>query len=186
MPSGETAGPSRLQCKYQNCTNPSCPFRHEDAQGNSIPPPALTAAKLAREQEAQRQASQTSDNDGEDGDVEVVMNSKGLMDGALDDSRPTVQCRYAERCTRRECLRDTLHSQLTNSRLQVCPPALETAAQEQVQGSICQAERRGSCQWRRRRYGLCQQEVWRGGGRSGGGTQAQRRGGELRFGWSVL
>lgn len=44
----------------------------------------------------------TAGSDNEDGDVEVVMSSKGLMDGALDDSRKDMPCRYGERCTRRE------------------------------------------------------------------------------------
>ena len=41
------AGPSQLPCKYQNCNNPSCPFLHTDAEGNAIPPPALTDPSLA-------------------------------------------------------------------------------------------------------------------------------------------
>lgn len=31
------------------------------------------------------------------------MTSKSLLDGPLDDSKPTVACRFGERCTRREC-----------------------------------------------------------------------------------
>lgn len=111
---GEQAGPSRLLCKYQNCTNPSCPFRHEDENGNPIPPPALTAAKAAKDAakstptpKAQAPIPQPhaagSDNEDGDGDVEVVMSSRGLMDGALDDSRPDKPCRYGERCTRPDC-----------------------------------------------------------------------------------
>ncbi|WWD17198.1 hypothetical protein CI109_101636 [Kwoniella shandongensis] len=96
---GETAGPSRLLCKYQNCTNPSCPFRHEDASGNPIPPPALTASKTAKK--AVDLPAHSSDN--EDGEMEVVMSSKGLMDGALEDTRKEVSCRYGERCTRADC-----------------------------------------------------------------------------------
>ncbi|WVR06954.1 hypothetical protein IAU60_003990 [Kwoniella sp. DSM 27419] len=95
---GETAGPSRLLCKYQNCTNPSCPFRHQDAEGNPIPPPALTAAKAKA---AKPPPAPSSDN--EDGEFEVVMSHKGLMDGALEDSRKEVACRYGERCTRADC-----------------------------------------------------------------------------------
>ncbi|KAK8864495.1 hypothetical protein IAR55_001745 [Kwoniella newhampshirensis] len=96
---GETAGPSRLLCKYQNCSNPSCPFRHEDANGNPIPPPALTASKTAKK--AVEVPAASSDN--EDGEMEVVMSSKGLMDGALEDTRKEVNCRYGERCTRADC-----------------------------------------------------------------------------------
>jgi hypothetical protein len=36
-----------LPCKYQNCTNPSCPFLHTDAAGKVIPPPALTDPSIA-------------------------------------------------------------------------------------------------------------------------------------------
>ncbi|WWC89218.1 uncharacterized protein L201_004136 [Kwoniella dendrophila CBS 6074] len=103
---GDSAGPSRLLCKYQNCTNPSCPFRHEDEEGNPIPPPALTASKTTKPKIAPVPAvapsSDNEDNDG-DGDVEVVMTHKGLMDGALDDTRKEVSCRYGERCTRPDC-----------------------------------------------------------------------------------
>jgi len=107
---GDTAGPSRLLCKYQNCTNTACPFRHEDADGNPIPPPALAAAKAAKDKATSKAAAAAeaaaaagaAGSDNEDGDVEVVMSSKGLMDGALDDTRKDVPCRYAERCTRRE------------------------------------------------------------------------------------
>ncbi|OCF74525.1 hypothetical protein I204_04901 [Kwoniella mangroviensis CBS 8886] len=104
---GDSAGPSRLLCKYQNCTNPSCPFRHEDENGNSIPPPALTAAKAAPKPRTApvpvpAASSDNEDNDG-DGDVEVVMSHKGLMDGALDDTKKEVSCRYGERCTRPDC-----------------------------------------------------------------------------------
>nr|XP_019011077.1 uncharacterized protein I206_04385 [Kwoniella pini CBS 10737]OCF49858.1 hypothetical protein I206_04385 [Kwoniella pini CBS 10737] len=103
---GDSAGPSRLLCKYQNCTNPSCPFRHEDENGNPIPPPALTASKTSKPKiQPVSVAAPSSDNedDGGDGDVEVVMSHKGLMDGALDDTKKEVSCRYAERCTRPDC-----------------------------------------------------------------------------------
>nr|XP_018262867.1 uncharacterized protein I303_04352 [Kwoniella dejecticola CBS 10117]OBR85025.1 hypothetical protein I303_04352 [Kwoniella dejecticola CBS 10117] len=103
---GDSAGPSRLLCKYQNCTNPSCPFRHEDENGNSIPPPALTASKAPKPKiQPVPAAAPSSDNedDGGDGDVEVVMSHKGLMDGALDDTKKEVSCRYGERCTRLDC-----------------------------------------------------------------------------------
>nr|XP_019046434.1 hypothetical protein I302_05183 [Kwoniella bestiolae CBS 10118]OCF25364.1 hypothetical protein I302_05183 [Kwoniella bestiolae CBS 10118] len=103
---GESAGPSRLLCKYQNCTNPSCPFRHEDENGNPIPPPALTASKAPKPKIAPvpvPSASSDNEDDGGDGDVEVVMSHKGLMDGALDDTKKEVSCRYGERCTRPDC-----------------------------------------------------------------------------------
>lgn len=91
-----------MLCKYQNCTNPSCQFRHEDAQGNAIPPPALTAAKLAKSNPPPPVDTSMSDN--EDNDVEVVMTSKSLMDGPLDEKTGEKMCRYGERCTRGESL----------------------------------------------------------------------------------
>jgi hypothetical protein len=42
----EATGPSKVLCRFPECTNPNCQFRHEDAEGNVIPPPALTR-KLA-------------------------------------------------------------------------------------------------------------------------------------------
>jgi hypothetical protein len=91
-----------MLCKYQNCTNPSCQFRHEDADGNPIPPPALTAAKQAKPGKPSAPATNTDNtmSDNEDGDVEVVMSSKGLMDGPLDEKAGERACRYGERCTR--------------------------------------------------------------------------------------
>jgi hypothetical protein len=97
-----------LLCKYLNCTNPACAFRHEDSQGNPIPPPALTAAKAAKEAIVAKSpaavntgSSVNAGSDNEDGDFEVVMSSKGLMDGPLDDkSGSEKSCRYGERCTR--------------------------------------------------------------------------------------
>lgn len=95
-----------MLCKYQNCTNPACSFRHEDAEGNPIPPPALAAAKATEDAKAKpvetiRDEIQPG-SDNEDGDVEVVVSSKSLMDGALDDSKADKMCRYGDMCTRRE------------------------------------------------------------------------------------
>ena len=110
---GEKAGPGRMLCKFQNCTNPSCAFRHEDAEGNPIPPPALTNPKafnvpgsnVVAEAPASTfvtaPSSVTAGSD--DGDVEVVMSSKSLMDGALEDKPSQRPCRYGERCTRADC-----------------------------------------------------------------------------------
>lgn len=86
---GETAGPSRMLCKYQNCTNPTCQFRHEDADGNFIPPPAQTKTPNRVSLPA------TSDSSNE-----VVM--KPSLDVALDNTSTARPCRYAERCTRGE------------------------------------------------------------------------------------
>lgn len=76
---GEGAGPSRLLCKFQHCTNPSCQFRHEDANGNPIAPPALSNPAPSAEA------------------------SKPSLDSALDDSKVERPCRYGERCTRADC-----------------------------------------------------------------------------------
>ncbi|ORX36581.1 hypothetical protein BD324DRAFT_626414 [Kockovaella imperatae] len=107
---GNSAGPSRMLCKYQNCTNPSCAFRHEDAEGNPVPPPALTAMKSTKGRPTKVEPAKTTGatSDGEDGegdaeDVEVVVSSKNLMDGALDDTKAEKVCRYGERCTRADC-----------------------------------------------------------------------------------
>jgi hypothetical protein len=122
---GDTAGPSRLLCKYLNCTNPACAFRHEDSQGKPIPPPALTAAKAAKDAAppipkspaAPTGSSVNAGSDGEDGDFEVVMSSRGLMDGPLDDKISDKQCRYGERCTRRMSLLSLDGIMLTSSGL---------------------------------------------------------------------
>lgn len=76
---GEGAGPRRLLCKFQHCTNPACQFRHEDAAGNPIAPPALANPAPA------------------------AASAKPTLDTALDDSRTERPCRYAERCTRADC-----------------------------------------------------------------------------------
>jgi hypothetical protein len=111
-----------MLCKYQNCTNPSCQFRHEDADGNPIPPPALTAAKAAKEAKAARPdtAIDHAMSDNDDGDVEVVMTSKSLMDGPLSDASGERPCRYGERCTRGElrgCRDETSRADTFYSRL---------------------------------------------------------------------
>ncbi|TXT07186.1 hypothetical protein VHUM_03356 [Vanrija humicola] len=80
---GESAGPSRVLCRYQNCINPKCQYRHEDADGNAIPPPALSnAAAAATSVDA----------------TETV--GKASLDSALDDGKTARPCRFAERCTR--------------------------------------------------------------------------------------
>lgn len=85
---GETAGSSRVLCKFQNCTNPACQFRHEDEAGNFIPPPALS-----------KKVSMPSLPSGsEDGDPEVVV--KAGLDAPLEDGTTQRPCRYGERCTR--------------------------------------------------------------------------------------
>ncbi|WVQ72454.1 hypothetical protein IAR50_002006 [Cryptococcus sp. DSM 104548] len=95
---GDISGPSKLLCKYQNCTNPSCPFRHEDANGNAIAPPAL-ANKAATNGNSTAVPAPSSD----DGSVEIVTSHRTLMNSSLDDTPKVVQCRYAERCTRADC-----------------------------------------------------------------------------------
>ncbi|KAL7421598.1 mRNA-binding protein nab2 [Cryptotrichosporon argae] len=91
---GGSAGPSRMLCKYQNCINPTCQYRHEDAAGNAIPPPGLTAIKS--------KARPAPSSDGED-DVEVVVSAKRAMDGVLSDIKVLKACRYGEKCTRADC-----------------------------------------------------------------------------------
>ena len=119
-----------MLCKYQNCTNPSCAFRHEDADGNPIPPPALTALKeKSKPTPIKTEAPRAPMSDGEDGDgdgdaedVEVVVSSKSLMDGPLDDSKIERMCRYGERCTRRKSTQEPtemVDPNLPCSRLQV-------------------------------------------------------------------
>lgn len=76
---GGGAGPSRLLCKFQHCTNPACQFRHEDAEGNPIAPPALANSPPAAE------------------------GAKPSLDTALGDATTQRPCRYAERCTRADC-----------------------------------------------------------------------------------
>ncbi|KAL1411582.1 mRNA-binding protein nab2 [Vanrija albida] len=82
---GESAGPSRVLCRYQNCTNPKCQYRHEDANGNPIPPPALTNGGAA-----------TAADSAEAG-------GKASLDSALDDVKTARPCRFGERCTRADC-----------------------------------------------------------------------------------
>ncbi|WWC98512.1 hypothetical protein V866_005403 [Kwoniella sp. B9012] len=73
------------QCQIESdtVTNPSCSFRHEDENGNSIPP-ALTAAKAALKPKLAHILVPAATADSEDidgnGDFEVVMSHKGLMD----------------------------------------------------------------------------------------------------------
>lgn len=105
---GAGAGPSRILCKFQNCTNPACQFRHEDAEGNFIPPPALGKA-----------AASSSQEDSRDDNVEVVV--KASLDEALDDSHHERPCRYGERCTRGE-LRH-VYQQLTTADCKFTHPA---------------------------------------------------------------
>ncbi|WVO16183.1 hypothetical protein L204_103853 [Cryptococcus depauperatus] len=93
---GGQAGPSRLLCKYQNCTNPSCPFRHEDDAGNLISPPALIVSQKAK---TDTSVAPSVAN----GETDAANTHKGLMDGELEDGPKIVQCRYGEKCTRPNC-----------------------------------------------------------------------------------
>lgn len=92
---GGDAGPSRVLCKFQHCTNPTCQFRHEDENGNFIPPPALKAKAAAK--------PDASFSSSEDGELEISVKSGATLDSALDDGRTERPCRYAERCTRADC-----------------------------------------------------------------------------------
>jgi hypothetical protein len=92
LTTGAAAGPSRLLCKYQNCTNPTCAFRHEDANGNTISAPALRTKT--------KQAPEPASSD--EGDVEIVGTSGRAMDGVLDETRGAKPCRFGDRCTKGE------------------------------------------------------------------------------------
>lgn len=88
---GASAGPTRVLCKFQNCTNPTCQYRHEDAEGNFIPPPALAKGNS----EAAANASSSEALDGE-----VTLS----LDKPLGETKtPAKPCRYGERCTRSDC-----------------------------------------------------------------------------------
>lgn len=114
-------GPATLKvlCKYPVCTNPSCQYRHEDAEGNVIPPPALSRKTNITNESA---AMDTDDHD--DGlDVQVDSATGGMaaqkmnVDAALPDttssSRPMsgkpmngtipVACKFATACTNKYC-----------------------------------------------------------------------------------
>jgi len=165
-----------MLCKYQNCTNPSCQFRHEDADGNPIPPPALTArqnAKHAKDKPAPAATAPAHDanmSDNEDNDFEVVVSGRSLMDGPLEDKKTERPCRFGERCTRGEfagTYRDS--SELTRSRLQVRSPAFEAYAKGCKTG-VWQAGQ----YYERLRHHEQEQEVWSGGhGRRRGAKTAR-------------
>ena len=106
-----------MLCKYQNCTNPSCQFRHEDSNGNTIPPPALTARQAAKDKPVPVAVVPVHDanvSDNEDNDFEVVVSGRGLMDGPLEDKKMERPCRFGERCTRGES-RDGSHEARTHA-----------------------------------------------------------------------
>lgn len=116
---GDKAGQSRMLCKFQNCNNPSCPFRHEDAQGNAIPPPALSNPEQAKKPEG----------------------AKSTMDGALESSPFSRPCKFGAACTRGTlfCASDTVSVELTtHSRLQV--PACESSQGERPQDCFFRTE----------------------------------------------
>jgi hypothetical protein len=86
----EQIGPSRLLCEYQNCNNPSCPSgtrtRMETLSLHQLlPPPKTPRTRLNRLGVGDQDFRVGSDNEDGDGDVEVVMRSKNLLDGASDD-----------------------------------------------------------------------------------------------------
>ncbi|GMK57867.1 hypothetical protein CspeluHIS016_0407010 [Cutaneotrichosporon spelunceum] len=90
--SGASTGPSRVLCKFQqHCTNPACQYRHEDAEGNFIPPPALNNKDM----------NTGTQDDSRDDDLEVVV--KTSLDAPLDNSPQERPCRYGDRCTRADC-----------------------------------------------------------------------------------
>lgn len=120
---GEGAGERRVLCKFPVCTNPSCQFRHEDAEGNPIPPPALTRA--VKKNEDGNEVDMDAEHD--EWDVKVgegtafgLGNAKSesevrmQLDNPLGDSKKPVAtkplngtiatpCRFGSGCTNKFC-----------------------------------------------------------------------------------
>lgn len=119
IPRTEDGGPSKILCKFPNCTNPNCHFRHEDANGNPIPPPALTR-KQAESSEME------TDDPAEQDDVSVTMDhatssagmalGKSALDLPLGSTGPAkplpakplngtvpVPCKFGAGCTNPKC-----------------------------------------------------------------------------------
>jgi hypothetical protein len=104
------SGPSKILCKYPDCTNPACQYRHEDANGNPIPPPALTK-KLAASSDME------TDEPAAQGDVEITMdqdmNAATNTAGKSGSARPIpgkplngtipVPCKFGAGCTNAKC-----------------------------------------------------------------------------------
>lgn len=87
----EGTGPAKVLCRFAECTNPNCQYRHEDAEGNVIPPPALTR-KLA--------ASSAMKVDGAEGDEGGV--AKPIPGKPLNGMIP-VPCRFGAGCLNSKC-----------------------------------------------------------------------------------
>lgn len=100
------SGPSKILCKYPDCTNPACPFRHEDANGNPIPPPALTR-KLATSSDME------TDEPTQQSDIEVTMETLDSHAPKNGSARPLpgkplngtipVPCKFAGGCANPKC-----------------------------------------------------------------------------------
>jgi nuclear polyadenylated RNA-binding protein NAB2 len=120
---GEGAGERRVLCKFPVCTNPSCQFRHEDAEGNPIPPPALTRA--VKKNEDGNEVDMDAEHDEWDvkvgeGTASGLGNAKSesevrmQLDNPLGDSKKPVAtkplngtiatpCRFGSGCTNKFC-----------------------------------------------------------------------------------
>lgn len=98
----EATGPAKVLCRFAPCTNPACQFRHEDANGNPIPPPA--SRKHAA---ASAMAVDESENGGEGSkslDPSPVQSTfpKPLPGKPLNGTIP-VPCRFAAGCLNPKC-----------------------------------------------------------------------------------
>ncbi|KAJ9100558.1 hypothetical protein QFC21_003601 [Naganishia friedmannii] len=116
-------GPSKILCKYPDCTNPSCQFRHEDANGNPIPPPALTRQLAAAAAAPDATSAMETDQPSQDNihvKVDQSSSSAGLAAGKPLESTSTavsakplpgkplnatipVPCRFGAGCTNVKC-----------------------------------------------------------------------------------
>jgi hypothetical protein len=115
------SGPSKILCKYPDCTNPSCQFRHEDANGNPIPPPALTrqlaAAAAAPDTSSAMETDQPNSQDDIHVKIDQSSSSAGLAAGkpleSAGSAKPLpgkplnatipVPCRFGAGCTNVKC-----------------------------------------------------------------------------------
>lgn len=83
---GAASGERRVLCKFPVCTNPSCQFRHEDAEGNQIPPPALTRTLNKPKNENGNEVDMDAEHD--DWDVQV---GEGTSSGLGTTSKPDTE-----------------------------------------------------------------------------------------------
>lgn len=94
-PTGDTAGVSRVLCKFPVCTNPACQFRHEDADGNFIPPPAQTRATAAAATSSLPASSSAMDLDDHD-DLDVRMDTESSTSGLASSAKTPMTAEQRE------------------------------------------------------------------------------------------